>query len=106
MREFTAAPYRGCEEEQAIAAPVFTPISRGMTRYEPTWLLFASDGAMLALSGGACLLAAIIALFMDRRRHNRDRIAAADRVGWVPWTLIFLTGAMTGLGLIAASFTV
>lgn len=75
-----------------------------MTRYEPSWLLFASDSAVLALWGGAFLLLAALALIMDRRRHNRDRIAAADRVGWVPWTLIFLTGAMIGLGLIAASF--
>jgi len=76
-----------------------------MTRYEPNWLLFASDTAVLALWGGAFLLLAALALIMDRRRHNRDRISAADRVGWVPWTLIFLTGAMIGLGLIAASFS-
>lgn len=74
-----------------------------MTRYEPGWLLFASDADLLMLSGGACLVVALAALWMDRRRHNRDRIAAADRVGWMPWTLIFLTGAMVGLGLIAAS---
>lgn len=75
-----------------------------MSRYEPSWMLFATDGDLLALWGGACLLVALVALAMDRRRHNRDRIAAADRVGWMPWTLIFLIGAMAGLGLIAASF--
>jgi hypothetical protein len=79
------------------------PISRGMIRYEPTWLLFASDARLLAISGATALVIAAVALAMDRRRHNRDRIAAADRVGWMPWTLIFLAGAMIGLGLIAAS---
>ena len=74
-----------------------------MNRYEPGWLLFASDADMLMIWGGACLLVAFAALFMDRRRHNRDRIAKADRVGWMPWTLIFLTGAVIGLGLIAVS---
>lgn len=75
-----------------------------MTRYEPAWLLFASDTAVLAVWGGAFLLIAVAAVMMDRRRHNRDRINAADRVGWMPWTLIFLSSAMVGLGLIAASF--
>lgn len=74
-----------------------------MTRYEPAWLLFASDADLLALTGGMLLLIAAMSLIMDRRRHNRDRIAAADRVGWMPWTLVFLAGAMAGLGLIAAS---
>lgn len=75
-----------------------------MTRLEPGWLLFASDTEVLAAWGGAFLLLAAVALVMDRRRHNRDRISAADRVGWMPWTLVFLTGAMLGIGLIAASF--
>ena len=74
-----------------------------MTRYEPGWLLFASDADLLMLWGGACLLVAVLALFMDRRRHNRDRLAAADRVGWMPWTMIFLISAVLGVGLIAAS---
>ncbi len=74
-----------------------------MTRYEPGWLLFASDSDLLMLWGGACLLAAGVALLMDRRRHNRDRIAAADRVGVMPWTLIFLICAVLSLGLLAAA---
>lgn len=74
-----------------------------MNRYEPSWLLFASNADLLALWGGAWLLLAIGALAMDRRRHNRDRISAADQVGWMPWTLIFIASAMIGLGMIAAS---
>ena len=74
-----------------------------MMRYEPGWLLFASDADMLMIWGGACVLIAAAALLMDRRRHNRDRIAAADRVGVMPWTLIFLVCGVTGLGLFAAA---
>ncbi len=74
-----------------------------MESYEPSWLLFASDAKLQMIFGVAFLLAAVVALIMDRRRHNRDRLSAADRVGWVPWTMVFLTGATLGLGLIAAS---
>lgn len=74
-----------------------------MKSYEPGWLLFSSDADRLMLAGGACLLVAVMALAMDRRRHKRDRIIAADRVGWMPWTLIFLSGTVLGLGLIAVS---
>lgn len=74
-----------------------------MTITEPGWLLFASDAAILALWGGGCLLLAAVALVMDRRRHRRDRIGAPDRVGWVPWTPLFLLFAITGAGLLAAS---
>lgn len=74
-----------------------------MESYEPGWLLFASDADRLMLWGGVCLLAALAALAMDRRRHKRDRIIAADRVGWMPWTLMFLIGTVMGLGLIAVS---
>lgn len=74
-----------------------------MALIEPAWLLFASDGVILALWGGACLLIASAALVMDRRRHRRDRIGAPDRVGWMPWTLLFLLFAVIGVGLLAAS---
>ncbi len=74
-----------------------------MKSYEPGWLLFASDADRLLLWGAACLLAALLALVMDRRRHKRDRIMAADRVGWMPWTMVFLIGTVLGLGLIAVS---
>ena len=74
-----------------------------MRTYEPAWLLFASDAKILALWGGACLMLAGAALIMERRRHRRDRIGAADRVGWVPWTGVFLFFAVSGAGLLAAA---
>lgn len=74
-----------------------------MALTEPAWLLFASDGVILGLWGGACLVLASAALVMDRRRHRRDRIGAPDRVGWMPWTLLFLLFTVAGAGLLAAS---
>jgi multisubunit Na+/H+ antiporter MnhE subunit len=74
-----------------------------MENYEPGWLLFASDSAVMALWGAGFLVAAVIALVMDRRRHKRDRLGAPDRVGWVPWTSVFMLCAVLGGGLLAAS---
>lgn len=74
-----------------------------MTGLEPDWLLFASDAARVAMWGVAFLLAAAIAALMDRRRHRRDRVGAPDRVGWVPWTMVFLVCAVLGMGLLAAA---
>lgn len=74
-----------------------------MQRFEPAWLLFASDAAVVAMWGGVFVLAALGALIMDRRRHKRDRLGAPDRVGWVPWTSVFLLCAVLGGGLLAAS---
>lgn len=74
-----------------------------MIAYEPAWLLFASDADLVALSGIGFLLVAAAALAMDRRRHRRDRLGAPDRVGWVPWTGVFLLCAVMGAGLLAAS---
>lgn len=65
--------------------------------------MFASDAAILALWGGGLLLVAALAIGMERRRHNRDRIGAPDRVGLVPWTGVFLLSSVAGAGLLAMS---
>ena len=69
-----------------------------MTRYEPAFLIFASDAEILALWGAGFLLLAAIASLMERRRMKRARI---NRVGWVPWTGLFLGCAVIGGGLLA-----
>lgn len=74
-----------------------------MDTLEPRWLLFASDAARVAAGGGAFLTVAMIAMMLDRRRHKRDRLGAPDRVGWVPWTTVFLVCAVIGAGLLAAA---
>ncbi|MBX7483666.1 hypothetical protein [Qipengyuania qiaonensis] len=65
---------------------------------EPDFLLFASDAELAAYWGGALVLMALLCMFMERRRMNRSEI---NRVGWMPWTGLFLTFAVIGGGLLA-----
>jgi hypothetical protein len=74
-----------------------------VSTFEPAWLLFASDAAIVALWGLGFLALAATAFVLDRRRHNRDRVGAPDRVGWMPWTALFLAFAVIGAGLLAAA---
>ena len=68
--------------------------------HEPQFLLFASDAELLAVWGGVFLLLAGLCSFMERRRTRRAQI---NRVGWVPWTGLFLTCMVIGGGLLAIS---
>ena len=63
-------------------------------------LEFASDAARLAMIGGAFVAVAIISLIAERRRNARAR---SDRVGFMPWTGIFLTCTVIGGGLLLLS---
>ena len=63
-------------------------------------LEFASDAARLAMIGGAFVAVAIFSLIAERRRNARARI---DRVGFMPWTGIFLTCTVIGGGLLLLS---
>lgn len=76
-----------------------------MERYLPAWLLFASEAKELVIAGAILLVFAAVALRMDRRRHRRDRLFAPDRVGWMPWTGLFLACATLGFGLIAVGLS-
>nr|WP_247712205.1 hypothetical protein [Qipengyuania qiaonensis] len=60
--------------------------------------MFASDAELAAYWGGALVLMALLCMFMERRRMNRSEI---NRVGWMPWTGLFLTFAVIGGGLLA-----
>lgn len=75
-------------------------IWRGVTRYEPDFLLFASQADIVALWGAGLLMLAAMAAIMERRRMKRAQI---NRVGWVPWTGLFLTCAVVGGGLLAVA---
>jgi len=66
-------------------------------RYEPDFLLFASDALLYALWGGAFIAVALLALFMDRRRTKR---AGFGSVGWFPWTSLFMLSALVGGALL------
>lgn len=67
---------------------------------EPDFLLFASDAELAAYWGAACLFAAVVCLGMERRRMRRTEI---NRVGWMPWTGLFMAFAVIGGGLLALS---
>ena len=70
---------------------------------EPDFLLFASDAELAAFWGGVFLLIALICMLMERRRYRRREI---NRVGWMPWTGLFLVFAVFGGGLLALSVPV
>ena len=70
---------------------------------EPDFLLFASDAELAAFWGGTFLLIALICMGMERRRSRRREI---NRVGWMPWTGLFLVFAVFGGGLLALSVPV
>ncbi|MGYP003122954681 len=70
---------------------------------EPDFLLFASDAELAAFWGGIFLLIALSCMLMERRRSRRREI---NRVGWMPWTGLFLVFAVFGGGLLALSVPV
>lgn len=65
--------------------------------HEPAALLFASDATLVALAGIGLLLVAALAVWGDRRRAKRKHV---DKVGWVPWTKIYVLCAFGGLVLL------
>jgi hypothetical protein len=67
------------------------------------FLTFANDAEVLAMWGGACLAFAAVCSLMERRRMRRTQI---DRVGWVPWTGLFLAFAVFGGGCLAVAVPV
>lgn len=69
-----------------------------MSRFEPHFLLFASDAELLALWGVGCLIVALIAFVMERLRSKRARF---DQVGFMPWLGLFMAAAVIGGGLLA-----
>lgn len=74
------------------------PYARSVS--EPDFLLFASDAELAIYWAGAFLLAALLCMLMERRRLKRAEI---NRVGWVPWTGLFLVFAVIGGGLLAVA---
>ncbi|QSB45879.1 hypothetical protein EB810_14570 [Altererythrobacter sp. FM1] len=61
---------------------------------------FASDAEIAALWAAGFFAVAAVARIAESRRIKRARI---DRVGWVPWTGIFLVCAVIGAALLALS---
>lgn len=63
-------------------------------------LTFASDAEIAAIWACGFLLLAVIALVAERRQGKRSQI---EKVGWVPWTEVFLGCLMIagGIGIMA-----
>lgn len=71
-----------------------------------TQLALSSDAAQMAVAGAAFWLLAAFAALMEWRRKKVRNYAQLERVGWVPWTAIFLMCAMIGGGCLAMSLPV
>ncbi len=67
-----------------------------LARYE-----LLSDAAHLAVIGALLWAIAGFAVVMERRRARYRDVSQLERVGWVPWTGLFLAAAMIGGGLLA-----
>lgn len=69
-------------------------------------LVFASDAVLLALVGGGFWLFAGFCLVMERLRNARRSLERLERVGWMPWTNLFIGSAIIGGGCLAMSLPV
>ena len=64
------------------------------------FITFASDAEIMALWGVVFVALAMLANVAERLRMKRARL---DRLGWVPWTNVFLACLVIGGGLLALS---
>lgn len=71
-----------------------------------TTLALLSDAQQMALVGGGFWIAAALSGVMEWRRKKLRDYARLERVGWVPWTAIFIACAMIGGGCLAMSLPV
>lgn len=71
--------------------------------HEPDFLLFASDAMLMALWGMGFLTLALGVLWAERRRNRQDPLDRIGRVGWMPWSTIFIGCLLIGGGLLAYS---
>ena len=69
-------------------------------------LTFASDAALMAVAGAVCWVLAVFCMLMDRLREKRRSVDRLERVGFVPWTGLFVGLAIIGGGCLAMSLPV
>ncbi|MFU7527849.1 hypothetical protein [Qipengyuania sp. ASV99] len=69
-------------------------------------LVFASDAVLMALAGLACWIFAGFCLLMERVRSARRSVERLEKVGWMPWTNLFVASAIIGGGCLAMSLPV
>ncbi|QUL36437.1 hypothetical protein [Erythrobacter sp. JK5] len=69
-------------------------------------ILLSSDAAILADVGTGFLLLAAFCALMERRRGKSRSLERLERVGWVPWTGLFVGCMIIGGGCLAMSLPV
>ena len=68
--------------------------------------LLLSDAAQLAIIGAAFWVFAAFCGLMDRRRTKARDLSRLERVGFMPWTTLFVLSAIVGGGMLAMSLPV
>ena len=71
-----------------------------------TRLEFASDAMLLTLTGAGCWGLSVMCLLCEQLRVRRRSVERLDKVGWVPWTGLFMGLAIIGGGCIAMGLPV
>ncbi|MBE5073555.1 hypothetical protein IM511_04475 [Erythrobacteraceae bacterium E2-1 Yellow Sea] len=70
---------------------------------EPEFILFASDATLMALWGVGFVLLSMAAMWAEHRRKLQHPLARISKVGWVPWTSVYMGCLLIGGGLLAYS---
>ena len=68
--------------------------------------LLMSDASQLAIIGGCFWVLAAFCAVMERRRTRTRNVARLERVGFMPWTTLFVLCAVIGGGMLALSMPV
>lgn len=71
-----------------------------------TQLEFASDATLLALTGAGCWVLAALCLLAERLRVRHRSVERLEKVGFMPWTALFMGFAIIGGGCLAISLPV
>ena len=69
-------------------------------------ILLLSDAAILALVGAGFMLLAALCGLMDYRRNRTRSVERLEKVGWMPWTSLFVCCMIIGGGCLAMSLPV
>ena len=64
-------------------------------------LTFATEAEIISLWGAGFILLGVFALLMDKRRATKRTVERLEKVGFMPWTAIFLGSLVIGGGLLA-----
>ncbi len=64
-----------------------------------------TDAEQVSVLGVVLLAVAAFAALMEWRRNRRRDLARLEKVGWVPWTSVFMLTAMLGAGCLVMSLS-